>query len=141
MQPAGFRFTRLNVVFHQNKRAGKIQRTRFPCNRLIILADTISNHFAVSHASDCLLTFKGNGEIYRFKWRLTTKRTPRRRGFGDMDPAMPHPATANHILPGGFPPDMREDLFLIIELTSPVIRRDRPDNFNFSFLGSRGVLL
>lgn len=129
MQPAGFFLPRLNKVFNQNKRTGKAQWAGFPCKRQIILADTISNHFAVSHASHSLLTFKGDRKIQCFKRRLAAKSTPRSRGFRDMDPAMPHTTSANHILPGGFTPDMREDLFLIFELTSPVIGRDRPDNF------------
>lgn len=110
-------------MFNQNKRTGKAQWAGFPCKRQIILADTISNHFAVSHASHSLLTFKGDRKIQCFKRRLAAKSTPRSRGFRDMDPAMPHTTSANHILPGGFTPDMREDLFLIFELTSPVIGR------------------
>src|SRR5699024_1539577 len=103
--------------------------TGFPCNRQIIPADTVSNHFSVSHTSNCLLTFKRNRKIYRFKWRLTAKRTPWCRGFGDMDPTMPHATTAYHVQPGRFPPQMSEDLFLIFELTSPTAGGDRPGNF------------
>ncbi len=34
-----------------------------------------------------------------------------------------------YIQPGGFSSQMREDLFLIFEFTSPIVGGDRPDNF------------